>query len=294
MCGTFGCSTSSGHRGDKSSATYWQSSLQFFIHQRLVGGVCFLLTSLLSLPHLFFFSLLLFLCLADPCRWLWRTTSTFSTSACSSRSTYSLLRMEKWVSWIVTPGRVTQRCTWGHFYKLCVCPAERQVFLATWKDIPNENELQYQIKECHLNAGRRSHFYSCACDTCFCLSIEQPDISFTSCTLNCNNFMLLATALQAKSYFLSIFLSLSIVTPSCLWTFPPFSLISPPVGRVLLLSSQTLSVFVTPDTNWLFSPLDHIHMFTDVISKHIFVRPLMLFICMQMRQSCICHSSLWM
>ncbi len=32
-------------------------------------------------------------------------------------------------------------------------PTERQVFLATWKDIPNENELQYQIKECHLNAG---------------------------------------------------------------------------------------------------------------------------------------------
>uniref|UniRef100_A0A8C7ZP04 AP complex subunit beta n=1 Tax=Oryzias sinensis TaxID=183150 RepID=A0A8C7ZP04_9TELE len=31
---------------------------------------------------------------------------------------------------------------------------ERQVFLATWKDIPNENELQYQIKDCHLNAGR--------------------------------------------------------------------------------------------------------------------------------------------
>uniref|UniRef100_A0A673WDE2 AP complex subunit beta n=1 Tax=Salmo trutta TaxID=8032 RepID=A0A673WDE2_SALTR len=29
---------------------------------------------------------------------------------------------------------------------------KRQVFLATWKDIPNENELQYQIKECHLNA----------------------------------------------------------------------------------------------------------------------------------------------
>lgn len=33
--------------------------------------------------------------------------------------------------------------------------SERQVFLATWKDIPNENELQYQIKECHLNAGRQ-------------------------------------------------------------------------------------------------------------------------------------------
>ena len=36
----------------------------------------------------------------------------------------------------------------------CPSAAERQVFLATWKDIPNENELQYQIKECHLNAGR--------------------------------------------------------------------------------------------------------------------------------------------
>lgn len=30
---------------------------------------------------------------------------------------------------------------------------ERQVFLATWKDIPNDNESQFQIKECHLNTG---------------------------------------------------------------------------------------------------------------------------------------------
>lgn len=37
----------------------------------------------------------------------------------------------------------------------CVFSVERQVFLATWKDIPNENELQYQIKDCHLNAGRQ-------------------------------------------------------------------------------------------------------------------------------------------
>ncbi|XP_022377971.1 antigen WC1.1-like [Enhydra lutris kenyoni] len=27
------------------------------------------------------------------------------------------------------------------------------VFLATWKDIPDENELQFQIKKCHLNNG---------------------------------------------------------------------------------------------------------------------------------------------
>uniref|UniRef100_A0A670K0U6 AP complex subunit beta n=1 Tax=Podarcis muralis TaxID=64176 RepID=A0A670K0U6_PODMU len=48
------------------------------------------------------------------------------------------------------------------FYFSCLIPLnvlfvedgkmERQVFLATWKDIPNENELQFQIKECHLNA----------------------------------------------------------------------------------------------------------------------------------------------
>lgn len=39
---------------------------------------------------------------------------------------------------------------------VCFPPSERQVFLATWKDIPNENELQYQIKECHLNAGMQT------------------------------------------------------------------------------------------------------------------------------------------
>ena len=31
--------------------------------------------------------------------------------------------------------------------------ADRQVFLATWKDIPNENEAQFQINDCHLNSG---------------------------------------------------------------------------------------------------------------------------------------------
>uniref|UniRef100_A0A8C7GA01 AP complex subunit beta n=1 Tax=Oncorhynchus kisutch TaxID=8019 RepID=A0A8C7GA01_ONCKI len=29
---------------------------------------------------------------------------------------------------------------------------ERQVFLATWKDIPNDNESQFQIQDCHLNS----------------------------------------------------------------------------------------------------------------------------------------------
>uniref|UniRef100_A0A671S1H8 AP complex subunit beta n=1 Tax=Sinocyclocheilus anshuiensis TaxID=1608454 RepID=A0A671S1H8_9TELE len=39
-----------------------------------------------------------------------------------------------------------------HFKYTTIKKFERQVFLATWKDIPNENELQYQIKDCHLNA----------------------------------------------------------------------------------------------------------------------------------------------
>uniref|UniRef100_A0A674NT47 Adaptor related protein complex 1 subunit beta 1 n=1 Tax=Takifugu rubripes TaxID=31033 RepID=A0A674NT47_TAKRU len=30
---------------------------------------------------------------------------------------------------------------------------DRQVFLATWKDIPNDNESQFQVKDCHLNSG---------------------------------------------------------------------------------------------------------------------------------------------
>ncbi|XP_032823634.1 AP-1 complex subunit beta-1-like isoform X4 [Petromyzon marinus] len=48
------------------------------------------------------------------------------------------------------------------FYFSCLVPLsvlfvedgkmDRQVFLATWKDIPNENELQFQIKDCQLGA----------------------------------------------------------------------------------------------------------------------------------------------
>ncbi|XP_058492954.1 AP-1 complex subunit beta-1 isoform X4 [Solea solea] len=34
---------------------------------------------------------------------------------------------------------------------------DRQVFLATWKDIPNDNEAQFQIKDCHLNSDAASN-----------------------------------------------------------------------------------------------------------------------------------------
>ena len=43
-------------------------------------------------------------------------------------------------------------------------PADRQMFLATWKDIPNGNEAQFQIRDCPLNAGRAPE--PCACPCC--------------------------------------------------------------------------------------------------------------------------------
>jgi len=63
---------------------------------------------------------------------------------------------------------VSWTCVTSHMFSYCVCvcalsldssgdcvslTTERQVFLATWKDIPNENESQFQIKDCHLNSG---------------------------------------------------------------------------------------------------------------------------------------------
>ena len=46
------------------------------------------------------------------------------------------------------------RDEFGHEHRsVSLWCADRQVFLATWKDIPNENEAQFQINDCHLNSG---------------------------------------------------------------------------------------------------------------------------------------------
>lgn len=111
------------------------------------------------------------------CRWLWKTVLMSSTSARWSLLTSFSWRTAKWVrafhtniwstlqtaGWVLTNEdsdgvkhmvdiwrSLIKPLTWLYF--TCFL-AERQVFLATWKDIPNENELQYQIKDCHLNAG---------------------------------------------------------------------------------------------------------------------------------------------
>lgn len=49
----------------------------------------------------------------------------------------------------------------SHELLLSLCFSERQVFLATWKDIPNDNEAQFQIKDIHLNSGKRSKYVLC-------------------------------------------------------------------------------------------------------------------------------------
>lgn len=49
----------------------------------------------------------------------------------------------------------------SHELLLSLCFSERQVFLATWKDIPNDNEAQFQIKDIHLNSGNRNKYVRC-------------------------------------------------------------------------------------------------------------------------------------
>lgn len=64
-----------------------------------------------------------------------------------------------WVQGLTTP-LPDEGAEWG---PTCA-PADRQMFLATWKDIPNENEAQFQIRDCPLNAGRAPE--PCACPCC--------------------------------------------------------------------------------------------------------------------------------
>lgn len=58
---------------------------------------------------------------------------------------------------VVAPSRDGSWCS-GFIVVASFLAAERQMFLATWKDIPNENEAQFQIKDCSLNAGASRPF----------------------------------------------------------------------------------------------------------------------------------------
>jgi hypothetical protein len=57
------------------------------------------------------------------------------------------------------------------FYFACVVPThvffaedgnmEKKVFLATWKDIPSENEVQYTLENVECNAGEFADYFPC-------------------------------------------------------------------------------------------------------------------------------------
>ncbi|XP_009576664.1 PREDICTED: AP-1 complex subunit beta-1 [Fulmarus glacialis] len=53
---------------------------------------------------------------------------------------------------------------------------ERQMFLATWKDIPNENEAQFQIKDCSLNGWHEAGAKSGASSE-LSLKCRAPEVS---------------------------------------------------------------------------------------------------------------------
>uniref|UniRef100_A0A8C9WUB9 AP complex subunit beta n=1 Tax=Scleropages formosus TaxID=113540 RepID=A0A8C9WUB9_SCLFO len=107
------------------------------------------------------------------------------------------------------------------FYFSCLIPLniffvedgkmERQVFLVTWKDIPNENELQYQIKECHLNADTVSgKLQNNNIFTIAKRNVEGQDMLYQSLKLTNGIWILAELRIQPGA---SLFLSLQAYRP---------------------------------------------------------------------------------
>nr|XP_057927082.1 AP-1 complex subunit beta-1 isoform X2 [Doryrhamphus excisus] len=77
---------------------------------------------------------------------------------------------------------------------------ERQVFLATWKDIPNDNELQFQLKDCHFNSDvassklQGSNIFTIAKRT-----VEGQDMLYQSMKLTNGIWVLAELRVQAGS-----------------------------------------------------------------------------------------------
>ncbi|XP_064209550.1 AP-1 complex subunit beta-1 isoform X2 [Anguilla rostrata] len=93
---------------------------------------------------------------------------------------------------------------------------ERQVFLATWKDIPNENEAQFQIKDCHLNADAASaKLQSSNIFTIAKRNAEGQDILYQSIRLTNSIWVLSELRMQPgnPSYTLSLKCRASEVSP---------------------------------------------------------------------------------
>ncbi|KAL4646648.1 AP-1 complex subunit beta-1-like [Arapaima gigas] len=84
---------------------------------------------------------------------------------------------------------------------------ERQVFLATWKDIPNENEAQFHIKDCHLNSdAASSKLQSNNIFTIAKRTVDSQDMLYQSIKLTNGIWVLGELRLQAgnSNYTLSL------------------------------------------------------------------------------------------
>ncbi|XP_062307791.1 AP-1 complex subunit beta-1 isoform X3 [Osmerus eperlanus] len=75
---------------------------------------------------------------------------------------------------------------------------DRQVFLGTWKDIPNEHESQFQIKDCHLNSDAASNkLQGSNIFTIAKRTVEGQDMLYQSIKLTNNIWVLAELRVQA-------------------------------------------------------------------------------------------------
>ncbi|XP_061673031.1 AP-1 complex subunit beta-1 isoform X2 [Syngnathoides biaculeatus] len=75
---------------------------------------------------------------------------------------------------------------------------ERQVFLATWKDIPNENESKFQLNDCHLNSdAASSKLHSSNIFTIAKRTVEGQDMLYQSMKLTNGIWVLAELRAQA-------------------------------------------------------------------------------------------------
>ncbi|XP_028852295.1 AP-1 complex subunit beta-1 isoform X2 [Denticeps clupeoides] len=84
---------------------------------------------------------------------------------------------------------------------------DRQVFLATWKDIPNDNEAQFQIKDCHLNSDAATNkLQSSNIFTIAKRTVDGQDMLYQSIKLTNGIWILAELRVQAGSpnYVLSV------------------------------------------------------------------------------------------
>ncbi|KAJ3603883.1 hypothetical protein NHX12_028624 [Muraenolepis orangiensis] len=98
---------------------------------------------------------------------------------------------------------------------------DRQVFLATWKDIPNENEAQFQIKDCHLNSDAASNkLQGCNVFTIAKRTVDGQDMLYQAMKLSNGICVLTELRVQTGNPTYTMFPSELQMFPSELQMFP--------------------------------------------------------------------------